>query len=305
MLTLWQRRLRTVGRVNRHQASIALAWLGFVVGFAAFCQSWGLGVEYRLLQWDEIEFCEQLTQQSRVDFVGALFAPQATCVWATGATELVPRLAILPTALTWFASFAILIAAVIVRRTSRYSWSLLLLPLLFGAGLFTATTTWVIVGPVAVMPERDAVPPHVPTVEELDGWSFLVPQPASTVRGSYESSLADTVALADGTLAAAGPIPHPWDPEHEPTFPMNSAPCRDDAQRPIFEADFDVDDSAAAVARVRARWVADGFDLDARSTSDHVVAVERTPVTGLVASIQRYDSTLRVRVSGVCGSFTP
>jgi hypothetical protein len=305
VLTPPRRRLRTVGRVKRKQVSVALAWLGFFVGFAAFCQSWGIGVEYRLLQWDEVEFCAQLTQHSRVDFVGAVFAPQATCVWETGAIELVPRLAILPTAISWFASFVILVAAVVVRPGSRYGFTLVLLPLLGGAALFTATTTYAIVGPVAVMPEREATPPHVPTAEELDGWSFLLPQPASTVRGSYESSLADTLALADGTLAAAGPIPHPWDPEHEPSFPMNSAPCRDGAQRPIFTADFDVDDSAASVSRVRASWLADGFDLDARSTSDHLVLVEATPVTGRVASIQRYDSTLRIQVSGVCGSFTP
>ena len=289
---------------RRGRVSEALAWLGFIAGFAAFASSWDVFFEFRLLQWDEREFCELLTEKRDVDFVGSLLAPQAACVWPGGAIELVPRIAIVPTAILWVVSTTLFIAAVGVSGVDRFFSrvaSLVVVPLVVLSALFAWTTGYAVLGPVAAYEEPPPTPPREPTSEELDGWSFVLPRPASTARASWDDAYAETVELSNATLVAAGPIPHPWDPDTEPTWPINFYGCSG-GEHPIFEADFETDGAASALGRVRELWASRGFVIHPRSSDVHIVATEAKPDTGIVLSIQRYDRTVRILVNGRCGT---
>jgi len=301
--------LRTVRGVDdrsRRTASRLLATLGFFVGLAAWSLSLGVYFGNRLLQFDSGETCRGITGFPSSRWLETAFAPQATCVWFGGAIEIVPRGEIAPVAILWALSFGMLLAALILRgvRGLETAWlPFLVVPLLFGAGLFTWTTGAAWLGPIAeyTAEERPVVPTREPTWEERDGWSFVIPVPASTANGSYADSLAAIGPVVDSTMEAVGPIPHPWDPEHEPVFPTSPVPCDGVAERPVFEASFTAEDNAGAVLRARALWQSLGFTIDDRSTESHVVAVDPTPVTGMVMSIEHYDKLLRVQVSGTCG----
>ena len=309
MLTRRLYALRTVGGVDdrsRRTASRLLATLGFFVGLAAWSLSAGVFFGNHLFTLDEAEDCRMATGYASSRWVGTVFAPQATCVWFGGAIELVSRSQIAPVAILWALSFGMLLAALILRglRGLETAWlPFLVVPLLFGAGLFTWTTGTAWLGPIAeyTAEERPVVPPREPTWEERDGWSFVIPVPASTANGSYADSLAAIGPVVDSTMEAVGPIPHPWDPEHEPVFPTSPVPCDGVAERPVFEASFTAEDNAGAVLRARELWQELGYEIDDRSTASHVVAVDPTPVTGTVLSIEHYDKLLRVQVSGVCG----
>ena len=294
------------GMIERRRAHLSewLAWFGFLTGFAAFALSWEVFFEYRLLKWDENEFCQMLIDVRLVEFVGAPFAPQATCVWPGGALELVPRAEIVPTALLWLLSTLLFVAAIGVSKVGPFfsnAASLIAIPLMFLSALFTWTTGYAVLGPIAVFEEPAPAPPREPTSEELDGWSFVLPRPASVASVTWDDAYAETVELSNATLLAAGPIPHPWDPDTEPTWPINAYACSG-GEYPLFEADFDTDVAASAMGRVRELWQSQGFTIARASTANHIVATDATPVTGAVLSIQRYGEKLRILVNGPCGS---
>ena len=291
---------------SRLIASRLLAVLGFLVGFVAWLLSVKVYLDNRLLRFDEQQSCQDLTGVLSAQSVGSLFAPQSTCVWNGGAIELVARGQIAPVTIMWAVTLLVLVASLVVRglpTVASANLSLMVFPLLLAAAVFTGTTGVAWLGPVAVYeaPVTRPAQPYEPTWEERDGWSFVIPVPSSTEHGSYAENLAAIGPLVDETLEAVGPIPHPWDPEHEPTFPTLPVPCAGTAERPVFEASFTAADNAGAVGRARELWQGLGYTVDERSTASHVVAFDPLPETGVVLSIEHYDKLLRVQVSGLCG----
>ena len=294
------------GMIERRRAHLSewLAWLGFLAGFVAFALSWEVFLSYPLFHLDSNEFCEMLTGQRDVDYAALPFAPQAACLWSGGALELVPRAEIIPTAISWLLSTVLFVSAIAVSGVDGFFTSvaaLIVIPLLFLSALFTITTGYAVLGPIAVFEEPAPAPPREPTSEELDGWSFVLPRPASVASVTWDDAYAETVELSNATLLAAGPIPHPWDPDTEPTWPINAYSCSG-GEYPLFEADFDTDVAASAMGRVRELWQSQGFTIARASTANHIVATDATPVTGAVLSIQRYGEKLRILVNGPCGS---